>query len=128
MTVVIILVIVSNLFWGIASALLTNRRGRNAWNWFFLSCIYGWYSLILLACSKTLNKGESDTLSKVLWSLVILPIIAIVLFYFIIYPTIKRDYEIKKEVQEEMRDKITNYPWNSNPNEDDYNWDWGCKK
>lgn len=131
LTLIYLLFAVFNLLWAILSAVLATRRGRNPWNWFFLTCFYGIFGLLFLACSKTINQGEyreSDTLAKALWSLVILPIITIVLLYFIVYPTVERNYEIKKEVQEEMRDKITNYPWNNNPNEDDYNWDWGRKK
>ena len=62
-----VLLFVSNLFWSVASALLSQRRGRSSLNWFFLTCVYGMYALILLACSRTLGHGESDTMSKVLW-------------------------------------------------------------
>lgn len=30
-----------NILWAIFSAILAKRRGRNAWNWFFLTCFYG---------------------------------------------------------------------------------------
>lgn len=59
-----------NILWAIFSAILAKRRGRNAWNWFFLTCFYGIFGLLFLACSKTINQGEyreSDTLAKVLW-------------------------------------------------------------
>ena len=49
----------------IATAVLASRKGRNSVNWFFLSLFWGIVGLIVLACSKHLEreKGESDTLS-----------------------------------------------------------------
>ena len=48
----------------IATAVLASRKGRNSVNWFFLSLFWGIVGLIVLACSKHLEreKGESDTL------------------------------------------------------------------
>lgn len=52
----------------IATAVLASRKGRNSVNWFLLSLFWGIVGLIVLACSKQLEreKGESDTLVKVL--------------------------------------------------------------
>lgn len=68
----------------IATAVLASRKGRNSVNWFFLSLFWGIVGLIVLACSKHLEreKGESDTLVKVLWTIVLVPL---VLFAYIFY-------------------------------------------
>lgn len=52
----------------IATSALASRKGRNSVNWFFLSIFWGIVGLIILACSKHLEreKGERDTLVKVL--------------------------------------------------------------
>ena len=55
LTLVWLLFAVFNLLWAILSAVLATRRGRNAWNWFFLTCFYGIFGLLFLACSKTIN-------------------------------------------------------------------------
>lgn len=71
-----------NLFWAIFSAVLATRRGRSAANWFFLSCFYGIISFLLLLCSRTLDRerqDENDTLSKVLWTIVLLPVFLLIL-------------------------------------------------
>lgn len=76
----IILLVVVNVHWAILSAILTVRRGRDACNWFFLTLFYGTFGLLALACSKTINQGEereNDTLSKILWIAVVVPIIAV---------------------------------------------------
>lgn len=91
MGVVLIWILFSlfNLLWGILSAVLAKRRGRNAWNWFFLSFFYGIVGFLILACSRTINQGgckDSDTLSKVLWTvflIVMIIIIALCLEYII---------------------------------------------
>lgn len=63
----------------IASAVLADRKNRSAVNWFFLSAIWGVIGLIILACAKTLDKDkyESDTIAKVLWTIVIIPIVLV---------------------------------------------------
>lgn len=68
----------------IATAVLASRKGRNSVNWFFLSLFWGIVGLIVLACSKHLEreKGESDTLVKVLWTIVLIPL---VLFAYVFY-------------------------------------------
>lgn len=68
----------------IATAVLASRKGRNSVNWFFLSLFWGIVGLIVLACSRHLEreKGESDTLVKVLWIIVLIPLI---LFAYIFY-------------------------------------------
>ena len=81
LTLVWLLFAVFNLLWAILSAVLATRRGRNAWNWFFLSCFYGILGFLFLVCSRTINQGEykeSDTLSKVLWTIFFIPIIFII--------------------------------------------------
>lgn len=68
----------------IATAVLASRKGRNSVNWFFLSLFWGIVGLIVLACSKHLEreKEESDTLVKVLWTIVLIPL---VLFAYVFY-------------------------------------------
>ena len=86
LTLVWLLFAVFNLLWAILSAVLATRRGRNAWNWFFLSCFYGIFGLLFLACSRTINQGEykeSDTLSKVLWIMFLIPAILVSMFLVI---------------------------------------------
>lgn len=83
LTLVWLLFAVFNLLWAILSAVLATRRGRNAWNWFFLTCFYGIFGLLFLACSRTINQGEykeSDTLSKVLWIMFFIPVILVSIF------------------------------------------------
>ena len=95
-----------NLLWAALSAVLAKRRGRNAWNWFFLSFFYGIFGLIFLACSKTLNRTEyreSDTLSKVLWFLFFLPLIILTFLY--VYASIdkNKDDELTRKVMQDMK-------------------------
>lgn len=68
----------------IATAVLASRKGRNSVNWFFLSLFWGIVGLIVLACSKHLEreKGESDTLVKVLWSIVLIPFVLFAIFFY----------------------------------------------
>lgn len=110
---IIVMLIILNTFWSVASALLAHyRRGRNACNWFFLSLFYGVYGLILLGCSKTLNKGEyqneSDTLSKVLWSLVVVPIIVFFMLLVLILSTNAKNEELNNKVLEQIRTEEIN--------------------
>lgn len=103
LTLVWLLFAVFNLLWAILSAVLATRRGRNAWNWFFLSCFYGIFGLLFLACSRTINQGEykeSDTLSKVLWMMFFIP--AILVFIFLVIASIeKRNEEELDRIWEE---------------------------
>lgn len=68
----------------IATAILASRKGRNSVNWFFLSIFWGIVGLIVLACSKHLEreKGESDTLVKVLWTIVLIPLILFSIYFY----------------------------------------------
>jgi hypothetical protein len=68
----------------IATAVLASRKGRNSVNWFFLSLFWGIIGLIVLACSKHLEreKGESDTLVKVLWTIVLIPLVFVAIFFY----------------------------------------------
>lgn len=102
-TLAIILFIALNLFWGIASAVFSEKRGRNAWNWFFLSCIYGWYGLVLLACSKTIRKEESDTLAKMLWAVAVVPVVVIVVTFCAIFQSSRQEDELTRKVMEDMQ-------------------------
>ena len=89
----------------IATAVLASRKGRNSVNWFFLSLFWGIVGLIVLACSRHLEreKGESDTLVKVLWIIVLIPLI---LFAYIFYD-ISADKRKYQEYQiEEVAPKI----------------------
>ena len=106
LTLVWLLFAVFNLLWAILSAVLATRRGRNAWNWFFLTCFYGIFGLLFLACSRTINQGEyreSDTLSKVLWTIFFIPIIVIIIYCIIILPEKRKDEELTRKVLEDMR-------------------------
>ncbi len=68
----------------IATAVLASRKGRNSVNWFFLSIFWGIVGLIVLACSKQLDKekGERDTLVKVLWTIVLIPLLLLAVFFY----------------------------------------------
>lgn len=81
--VVIICLVLNNLVWSVASALLAKSwRGRNAWNWFFLSCFYGPVATLFLACSKVLDREhlETDTLAQTLWACLIIPLVIAAIF------------------------------------------------
>lgn len=110
LTLVWLLFAVFNLLWAILSAVLATRRGRNAWNWFFISCFYGIFGLLFLACSRTINQGEykeSDTLSKVLWTIFFIPIIIVIMYCIIVLPKKREDEELTRKVLEDMRTEQT---------------------
>lgn len=124
-----------NLLWAILSAVLATRRGRNAWNWFFLSCFYGILGFLLLVCSRTINQGEykeSDTMSKVLWIIFFIPIVIVIMYCIIVLPEKRKDEELTRKVLEDMRRNEQIYQPNSdndfyrknmpNVNEDEYSW------
>lgn len=124
-----------NLLWAILSAVLATRRGRNAWNWFFLSCFYGILGFLLLVCSRIINQGEykeSDTMSKVLWNIFFIPIIIVIMYSIIVLPKKREDEELTRKVLEDMRRNEQIYQPNSdndpyrknmpNVNEDEYPW------
>lgn len=93
----------------IATAVLASRKGRNSVNWFFLSLFWGIVGLIVLACSKHLEreKGESDTLVKVLWGIVLIPLVLFVLFAVFFYNHTVQKRELGKSYQiEEVAPKI----------------------
>jgi hypothetical protein len=89
----------------IATAVLASRKGRNSVNWFFLSLFWGIVGLIVLACSKHLEreKGESDTLVKVLWTIVLIPL---VLFAYIFYDISADKRKYQDNQIEEVAPKI----------------------
>lgn len=110
LTLVWLLFAVFNLLWAILSAVLATRRGRNAWNWFFLSCFYGILGFLLLVCSRTINQGEykeSDTMSKVLWTIFFIPIIIVIMYCIIVLPQKREDEELTRKVLEDMRTEQT---------------------
>ena len=110
LTLVWLLFAVFNLLWAILSAVLATRRGRNAWKWFFLSCFYGILGFLLLVCSRTINQGEykeSDTMSKVLWTIFFIPIIIVIMYCIIVLPKKREDEELTRKVLEDMRTEQT---------------------
>ena len=110
LTLVWLLFAVFSLLWAILSAVLATRRGRNAWNWFFLSCFYGILGFLLLVCSRTINQGEykeSDTMSKVLWTIFFIPIIIVIMYCIIVLPKKREDEELTRKVLEDMRTEQT---------------------
>lgn len=110
LTLVWLLFAVFNLLWAILSAVLATRRGRNAWNWFFLTCFWGIFGLLFLVCSRTINQGEykeSDTLSKVLWTIFFIPIIIVIMYCIIVLPKKREDEELTRKVLEDMRTEQT---------------------
>ena len=124
-----------NILWAVFSAILAKRRGRNAWNWFFLTCFWGIFGLLFLACSRTINQGEykeSDTLSKVLWTVFLIPTTIIVTLSIIISVEKKKDEELTRKVLEDMKREEQIYPQNEddnsyrknmpNANENEYPW------
>lgn len=112
LTLVWLLFAVFNLLWAILSAVLATRRGRNAWNWFFLTCFYGIFGLLFLACSKTINQGEyreSDTLAKVLWGIFLIP--ATIVVTLIIIASVERHREneqMQETLENSQMEQITN--------------------
>lgn len=109
----IILLVVVNVHWAILSAILTVRRGRDACNWFFLTLFYGAFGLLALACSKTINQGEereNDTLSKILWIAVVVPIIAVSTLAIVISNEKRQDDELTREAIEYMQQEDENQP------------------
>lgn len=85
----------------IATAVLAPQKGRNSINWFFLSLFWGVVGLVILACSKHLEreKEESDTLSKVLWTIVLIPLVLFAVFLY--SRTVeKRDFQKNYQVEE----------------------------
>lgn len=124
-----------NILWAVFSAILAKRHGRNAWNWFFLTCFWGIFGLLFLACSRTINQGEykeSDTLSKVLWTVFLIPTTIIVTLSIIISVEKKKDEELTRKVLEDMKREEQIYQQNEddnsyrknmpNANEDEYPW------
>ena len=112
-------VAVFNLLWAILSAVLATRRGRNPWNWFFLTCFYGIFGLLFLACSKTINQGEyreSDTLAKVLWWVFLIPTTIIVTLSIIISIEKRKDDELTRKVLEDMKQEEQMYHRDRNEN------------
>lgn len=94
----------------ILSAILAKRRGRSAISWFFLTIFYGLFGVLFLACSKTLNQGEnreSDTLAKVLWALVVIPLAIIVGLIIIGLSGDKQDDELTEKVLNDMKKEQT---------------------
>ena len=90
----------------IATAVLASRKGRNSVNWFFLSLFWGIVGLIVLACSKQLEreKGESDTLVKILWSIVLIPLVLFDVFFY--NRTVEKRELRKSYLIEEVAPKI----------------------
>lgn len=126
LTLVWLLFAVFNLLWAVLSVVLATRRGRNAWNWFFLSCFYGIFGLLFLACSRTINQGEyreSDTLAKVLWWVFLIPTTIIVTLLIIISIEKKKDDELTRKVLEDMRQEEQMYHQDRNDNNPTFdNW------
>lgn len=119
-----------NILWAIFSAILAKRRGRNAWNWFFLTCFYGIFGLLFLACSKTINQGEyreSDTLAKVLWWVFLIPTTIIVTLSIIISIEKRKDDELTRKVLEDMKQEEQMYHRDRNDNIPTFD-DWDRQK
>lgn len=124
----IILLVVVNVHWAILSAILTVRRGRDACNWFFLTLFYGTFGLLALACSKTINQGEereNDTLSKIIWIAVVVPIIAVSTLAIVISNEKRQDDELTRESIEYMQQEDENQPVrNGGLGSRDKNWSY----
>lgn len=84
----------------IATTVLAYRKGYNFVNWFFLSLFWGIVGLIILAYLNPLerDKGERDILVKVLWSIVFIPIMLFVMFFYNCMP---KEKESRKNWQTE---------------------------
>lgn len=123
----------------IATAALASRKNRNPWNWFFLSLFWGIVGLIILACSKCLDRknGERDTLVKVLWIVTLIPLVLFVVFFYdytIDRRELQNSYQIEQRIQVPHEIKTDNYIekkvdlndyLNSSTGWDD-NTDWNC--
>jgi len=93
-----------NLIFACAAAILANRKGRSGVNWFFLTLFWGIFGIVFLGCSKEIDKTEyeTDTLSKVLWGIVVTPIIILCLLGAV------AGYEKKKKVMQNEQISISN--------------------
>ena len=87
----------------IASAVLANRKGRNPVNWFFITVFWSFLGLIILACSKTLEEGEKDSLSKVLWAVIMIPIVAVGILFCV---DRMKEHKVQIQRQEEMEEIV----------------------
>lgn len=109
----------------IATIVLAKRKGRNGLNWFFLSLFWGVLGLIILACADRINReeGERDTLAKVLWIIVIIPIIInlviITKSYNEIEDNIEDDYEYEQVVYRTVPAQADNNSMDCNT----YHWE-----
>lgn len=80
----IVFVFICSLFvgpiFGILSAVLAKRRGRNPASWFFLGFFYNMLGIVLLLFSKNIDRSkDTDTLAKVLWIIFIVVALIIAL-------------------------------------------------
>ena len=129
-----LLVLMIALGFTIGTTVLASRKGRNPVNWFFLSLFWGVVGLIILACSKDLDKakGERDTLAKVLWLIIIIPIILIVAVLFF-YKQHKRSISERPDHMSYIERKVdlNDYFNSSNGWDDDVDWnatDFSCEE
>jgi len=65
----------------IATALLAERKGRSLANWFFLSLFWGLVGLLILACTGDFDDYGADALARVLWAILLIPLIVLFLCY-----------------------------------------------
>ncbi len=67
----------------IGTSLLASRKGRNPVDWFFLSLFWSIGALLVIACSRRINSkaGETDSLAKLLWIIVIVPLVVLVYLF-----------------------------------------------
>lgn len=121
----------------IATSVLASRKGRNSVNWFFLSIFWGIVGLIILACSKHLEreKGERDTLVKVLWTIVLIPLLLLAVFFYnrtVEKRELRKSYQIEEMVvpmptpraegYTERKVDLNDYFNSSNGWDDDTDW------
>ena len=87
----------------IASAVLASRKGRNPVNWFFITVFWSFLGLIILACSRTLEEGERDSLGKVLWAVIMIPIVAVGILFCV---NRMKVHKVQIQRQEEMEEIV----------------------
>lgn len=109
----------------IATVMLAKRKGRNGLNWFFLSLFWGVLGLIILACADKINReeGDRDTLAKVLWIIVVIPIIINLVILFKSYNEIEDNIKDNYEYEQVVYRTVPAQTDNNSMDDDTYHWE-----
>lgn len=109
----------------IATVMLAKRKGRNGLNWFFLSLFWGVLGLIILACADKINReeGDRDTLAKVLWIIVVIPIIINLVILFKSYNEIEYNIKDNYEYEQIVYRTVPAQTDTNSMDDDTYHWE-----